>query len=305
MANKPTRIRAAAPSRRAPVPSSMIVDIDDIELDEFDDLAPPLFAAASPPVVQYTPRSRPAALPAPDEEEPEPAPFDANGFDPGEFEWRPVARRPRRDGWTPEVQARFIEALAQAGLVSAAAEAVNMSLTSCYRLRNTPGSENFARAWRSALVAAAERVVDVSFQRVIEGDEVPIFHQGRRIGAHYRHSDRLAMFLMRAYLPGQFRHAHQDKIQPGEVPAAPHVPLIAAIEALAPVTPTDPHLLMSPERLAKTVEQERIMAEVDELYPRDEHEKYVRPHVGDRDDDARVPDPEPYDPADYRNYPRE
>jgi hypothetical protein len=50
-----------------------------------------------------------AALPATQASSPE---RDAHGFDPNDFEWRPVPRRPRADGWSPEVQARFVEALA-------------------------------------------------------------------------------------------------------------------------------------------------------------------------------------------------
>jgi hypothetical protein len=33
-----------------------------------------------------------------------------NGYDPADYRWVPVRRRPRRDGWTEEKQRRFIEA---------------------------------------------------------------------------------------------------------------------------------------------------------------------------------------------------
>ena len=53
--------------------------------------------------------------------------LDKHGFNPDDFEWRPVPRRPRRDGWTAEVQRKFIDVLASTGLVEEAARAVEMS----------------------------------------------------------------------------------------------------------------------------------------------------------------------------------
>ena len=92
------------------------------------------------------------------QDQPVPATLDANGFDPTEFEWRPVPRKPRADGWTPEVQQRFIQALAEQGTVRAACEQVDMSVASAYRLRHAPGAESFARAWAVALKGAAQRL---------------------------------------------------------------------------------------------------------------------------------------------------
>ena len=56
------------------------------------------------------------------------------GYDPADYRWVPVRRRPRYDGWTEEKQRRFIEALADTGLVSAAAKAVGVE----YDLRERP-----------------------------------------------------------------------------------------------------------------------------------------------------------------------
>jgi hypothetical protein len=40
-----------------------------------------------------------------------------DSYDPADYRWVPVRRRPRLDGWTEEKQRRFIEALADTGLV--------------------------------------------------------------------------------------------------------------------------------------------------------------------------------------------
>ncbi len=49
-------------------------------------------------------------------------PFDIARFDPDDYEWRPVVRRPRADGWTPEVQGKFIRALSDTGVVQQACQ---------------------------------------------------------------------------------------------------------------------------------------------------------------------------------------
>src|SRR5690606_19079553 len=58
----------------------------------------------------------------------------------------PVPLRSRRDGWSAEIQARFLALLAVTGSVSDAAERVGMSRNGAYRLRRRPGAESFAAA---------------------------------------------------------------------------------------------------------------------------------------------------------------
>ncbi|MCW3846562.1 hypothetical protein OF829_04875 [Sphingomonas sp. LB-2] len=81
----------------------------------------------------------PAPDPAPPEsvnaltvqEDPAPPP---EPYDPADYRWVPVRRRPRLDGWTEEKQRRFIETLADTGLVNVAARAVGMTREGAYAL---------------------------------------------------------------------------------------------------------------------------------------------------------------------------
>lgn len=221
-------------------------------------------------------------------EEEEDAPFDPASFDPAEFEWRPVPRRPRADGWTPEVQRAFIQALADTGMVEHAARAVDMSVQSAYRLRRAPGGEAFARAWTVALADAAERMLDIAFARAIEGDETPVFDRdGRRMGARRKISDRMMMFLLRAYLPERFapervaapRGAPAPAQSPAQSPVSSLPPLDQALAALTPPTPANPHHLLPPDELEALVDHARAMAIVDEIAPPDEREHYVPPRI--------------------------
>lgn len=175
---------------------------------------------------------------------------DAHGHDPADYEWVPVRRKHRHDGWSPDRQRAFIEALADRGSVTEAAQQVGMSKGSAYKLRRSPGGENFARAWEVAIHHAALHLADIAFDRAIHGSEEPVFDKaGRRVGRRMRTNDRLLMFLLRAHLPGLYAHAHREALPAGVLPCAPGMPLAEALAMLTPVTPADPAASLSPEAL--------------------------------------------------------
>src|SRR5947209_7889281 len=112
----------------------------------------------------------------------------------------PVPRKcNRHDGWTPERQKAFIEALADTGSVTRAAAMVNMSTEGAYYLRRQPGAEEFRRAWDAALDYGVARMKDIAFERAIEGYLVPCFVGGRLLGWRRKYNDRLLMFCLRHY----------------------------------------------------------------------------------------------------------
>ncbi len=111
---------------------------------------------------------------------------------------RPAPRqRKRHDGWTPERQLAFIEALAASGCVAEACKVVGMSRSAAYALRVEPGAQQFRIAWDAALDLAIRRLADACFARAMEGEVVPHYYQGQLIGEHRRYDNRLAMFLLR------------------------------------------------------------------------------------------------------------
>ena len=89
----------------------------------------------------------------------------------------PVPRgRIRHDGWTPERQRNFIEALADLGSVRAAAHAVNMTPEGAYLLRRHTEAGEFRKAWEAALALGVQRLEDVAMERALHGVEVPVYH---------------------------------------------------------------------------------------------------------------------------------
>lgn len=178
------------------------------------------------------------------------APVDAHGFDPANFDWVPVLKKKRHDGWSPEKQRRFIEVLADTGNVTRAARAVGMSRDSCYALRRSPGAENFDRAWDAALAAASRQLVDVAFERAIDGVEEPVFSkEGQRIASRTRYNDRLLMFLMRAHAPAVYRHANRDQRDGDEALPVPAPAVADVLRLLQPQMPAEPQALMPPDEL--------------------------------------------------------
>lgn len=115
-------------------------------------------------------------------------------------DFTPVPRRNNRhDGWTPERQRAFIEALADTGSVSRAARQVNMAQANCYTLRRAPGAESFRAAWEAALDFGVQRLKDIAFERAIEGELIPVFVGGRLMGYRRKRNDALLMFCLRHY----------------------------------------------------------------------------------------------------------
>ena len=90
----------------------------------------------------------------------------------------PKPRKPRRDGWTPERQLRFLDALAAKRSVAAAAAFAGMSREGAYRLRNRSHGSLFALLWDRAL--APELSSEVHTPPLTTGRIM------RLLGNHYR-----------------------------------------------------------------------------------------------------------------------
>jgi hypothetical protein len=125
--------------------------------------------------------------------------------------FEPVPRRYRHDGWTPERQKAFIEALADTGSVSRAAAMANMTAVAAYYLRRQKGAESFRRAWEAALDFGVARMKDIAFERAITGYLVPMFVGGKLIGWRRKYNDRLLMFCLRHY--GEDANGKRTKIE--------------------------------------------------------------------------------------------
>jgi hypothetical protein len=115
----------------------------------------------------------------------------------GPIAFTPVPRlRKRRNGWTPETQRAFIDALAQCGCITRAARAVGKTAKSAYRLLQAQGAESFADAWDQAIARGVEALRWDALDRALQGAWVPVVRRGKIVSFEHRRSDRLAIALL-------------------------------------------------------------------------------------------------------------
>jgi len=114
-----------------------------------------------------------------------------------EIPFTPVPRqRRRRDGWTDVRQRAFIAALARCGSVTAAARHVGRQPRAAYRLLDSPGAEDFARAWDTAVDIGMEFLRCDALERAINGAWVPVYRRGKLVRVEHRKNDRLAIAML-------------------------------------------------------------------------------------------------------------
>ena len=200
------------------------------------------------------------ALTAPDlDDDDAPAAIE---YDPADYRWVPVRRRPRYDGWTEEKQRRFIETLADTGLVNVAAKAVGMSRESAHRLRRSPHGAAFARAWDAARHHAGCLIEDIAFERAIEGVEQDVYDgRGEVVAARLVYDNRLLRYLLSHLKPERYGTALRPASPTPHEPAQPPVPervLAESLRAMEPALPAPPEQIMTPEQL----EDELIIADL-------------------------------------------
>jgi hypothetical protein len=205
------------------------------------------------PVTDARDPETPAPLPAAieDDDAPPPPPIP---YDPADYRWVPVRRIPRSDGWTDEKQRRFIETLADTGLVNVAAKAVGMSRESAYRLRRSAHGAAFARAWDAARHHAGGLIEDIAFERAIEGTEQEVLdREGNVIATRLVHDNRLLKYLLSHLKPERYGNdrsrgtGSEETAEPreGGMPA-----LEESLRAMEPASPAPPEQLLDAGTLA-------------------------------------------------------
>lgn len=153
------------------------------------------------------------------------------------FEAAPL--RARADGWTPERQYRFIEALAESGCVEEACRFVGLSKQSAYRLRMRPEAQAFRLAWDAAIDLAIRVLSDSVLGRAIHGEEIPHYYQGELIGTHRRYDNRLAQFLLRYRDPLRYARTLDHMVYAGH-PEGAALRYKSALDTIGETAPTFP-----------------------------------------------------------------
>lgn len=115
---------------------------------------------------------------------------------------RAQMRSPRRDGWTDERRATFLEDLAENCNVSNACREAGLSTTTAYALRRR--DEGFRQAWDEALCIGYDRLEQAMLHRATHGTPKPVFHAGKKVGVITQYSDATGLRLLQA---------HRDRVE--------------------------------------------------------------------------------------------
>jgi hypothetical protein len=113
----------------------------------------------------------------------------------------PPPRRQRRDGFTPERQAQFLDYVRGGASGREAARMVGISHTTAYNLHNSPDGAAFARAWDEAARVTDIVLEDTGYDRAVNGQEEVVYYKGERVGTRVKYDNNLLMKLLRARLP--------------------------------------------------------------------------------------------------------
>lgn len=176
-------------------------------------------------------------------------------YNPADYRWVPVRRRPRSDGWTEEKQRRFVEVLADTGRVALAAKAVGLSRQAAYELKRSSEGAAFSRAWDAARLHAGALLEDIAFDRAIEGREENVFNEsGEVIATKHVPDNRLLTFLLKHLLPDRYGHAAAAVAS-----ANPPVTVDACLRDMEPQLPAPAETLLGAETLADELEIADIM----------------------------------------------
>jgi hypothetical protein len=100
----------------------------------------------------------------------------------------------RRDGWTPAARRRFLEVVAETGIVSRACACAGLSERSAYNLRNR--DPLFAAGWDAACLLARDPLADGLREQAAEGITETITRNGEVIATRHRFDGRLSIAVL-------------------------------------------------------------------------------------------------------------
>jgi hypothetical protein len=102
----------------------------------------------------------------------------------------------RYDGWTPERQRIFLEALSEGSSVVAACRLLGLSKQSAYAFRRRPQNAAFALGWQAACLLGRDNLADELMDRALHGLTDTTTTDEGKIHRRHRHDNRLAMAML-------------------------------------------------------------------------------------------------------------
>jgi hypothetical protein len=102
----------------------------------------------------------------------------------------------RYEGWTPEKQRLFLEAVSEGLPIKQACNVVGLSKQSAYALRQSPRGAGFALGWEAAVLLARNALADELMDRAFNGVREKVTSDDGRIATRHKQDNRLAMAVL-------------------------------------------------------------------------------------------------------------
>lgn len=102
----------------------------------------------------------------------------------------------RSDGWTPDRQRTFLDALAGGLHVEHACRVVGLSPSSAYALRQRSRGAAFALGWDAALLLQRQRIVDDLTARAVQGHVTTITRGDGSTTERHQYDNRLSTYML-------------------------------------------------------------------------------------------------------------
>ncbi len=127
----------------------------------------------------------------------QPYAYDPSTFDHAAFHgFSPPPGATRHEGWTPDKQRCFLEALSEGHNVIRSCAIVGLSKQSAYALRNSPRGQSFALGWDAAVLKARDALADDLMDRAFNGVRDTVTRDDGSIITRHRHDNRHAMAVL-------------------------------------------------------------------------------------------------------------
>ena len=105
-------------------------------------------------------------------------------------------RTQRHDGWTPERQRTFLDAVADGYSAEVACRLAGMSTASAYAFRKRAAGQAFALGWRAASLLGRDRIADTMLARAVDGYTEAVTRPNGDVIERHRFDNRLAMSML-------------------------------------------------------------------------------------------------------------
>jgi len=102
----------------------------------------------------------------------------------------------RWDGWTPERQKRFVQAISEGYTIKQACRIVGLSPQSAYAFRRRPQGASFALAWQAACLLVRDELAEELLDRARNGYVETVTYRDGTSAERHRHDNRFALTVL-------------------------------------------------------------------------------------------------------------